>query len=55
MKDLPGIPIREPKDTKNSARILIREPKGMKDLPGISIREPKDTKNPARIPIQECQ
>jgi len=55
MKDLPGIPIQEQKDTKNPARILIRDPKGMKDLPGISIREPKDSKNPARIPIQECQ
>jgi len=53
MKDLPGILIQEPKDTKNPARILIREPKDMKDLPGIPIQEQKETKNPARIPIQE--
>lgn len=51
MKDLPGIPIQEQKDTKNPARILIRESKGMKDLPGIPIREPKDAKNSPGIPI----
>ena len=55
MKDLPGIPIQDQKDTKNPARILIREPKGMKDLPGIPIQEPKDTKNSPGIPIREYQ